>query len=131
MYSEEEVSVHDKAKDLWMTIHGGVYDLTDFLLKHPGGEEVLLKLAGQDGTVCFDEIGHTEEAIQLRETLKIGEVTGGGGGGGASKTRKNGPTVDDDDWVYEEPEKKSSPYLPVTIGLGVLVYAVVFYYLFF
>jgi len=55
-------------------IHGGVYNITKFYKEHPGGEEVLLKLAGQDATECFEAIGHSNEAIILRQNFKIGEI---------------------------------------------------------
>lgn len=74
IYTRNEVERHNKEEDLWLVIHGGVYDLTDFVKKHPGGEEVLINLAGQNGTVCFDDIGHSREAILLKETFKIGEI---------------------------------------------------------
>jgi len=74
-YTTEEVALHNNAEDLWIIIHGNVYNLTSFLTEHPGGEEVLLELSGRDGTECFDSIGHSEEAKLLREKFKIGEVT--------------------------------------------------------
>jgi cytochrome b involved in lipid metabolism len=41
-----QVSTHSKNNDCWIIIHGKVYDVTKFLQDHPGGEEVLLELAG-------------------------------------------------------------------------------------
>lgn len=67
--------------------------------------------------------------MQLKDTLQIGDLEGS-----FTPTQQpaqaagDEPTVDDDDWEYEEPKKESSPYLPLFIGLGVLVYAVLFYY---
>ena len=71
-----EVAKHNTAADLWIVYKDGVYDITKFLKEHPGGEEVLLNLAGKDSTKCFDDIGHSIEAIHLRETYKIGTVAG-------------------------------------------------------
>lgn len=90
IYTLEEVARHNSADDLWIIIHGSVYDLTSFLKEHPGGEEVLLDLAGQDGTICFDNIGHSNEAKLLREKFKIGELIEGDGGttDNQSSTRK-------------------------------------------
>lgn len=74
VYTIDEVARHNHAQDLWLVMHGEVYDITKFLTEHPGGEEVLLQLAGQDATECFDSVGHSEEAINLRKNFKIGEL---------------------------------------------------------
>ncbi|XP_012272640.1 cytochrome b5 [Orussus abietinus] len=133
-YSLGEVSRHDRAEDLWIVIHGKVYDLTRFLKEHPGGEEVLLNSAGKDGTTCFDDIGHSMEAIKLRDGFEIGEVAEKSedpGNKEAEHRATTQPAADDDDWEYQEPDKKTSPMLPVFVTLGVIVYAVVFYYLWY
>ena len=40
--------------EIWVAIHGVVYDLSHFLDKHPGGSRILLKQAGMDATQIFD-----------------------------------------------------------------------------
>ena len=34
-----------------------VYDVTEFLAEHPGGEEILLETAGTDSTEAFEDVG--------------------------------------------------------------------------
>ncbi|CAL9749495.1 unnamed protein product [Musa acuminata subsp. burmannicoides] len=49
----EELRKHNAATDLWISIQGGVYDVTDWVKDHPGGDLPLLSLAGQDATDAF------------------------------------------------------------------------------
>jgi sulfite oxidase len=44
----EEVEEHNDEDSMWFIWRGGVYDLTFFLLGHPGGTPRLLMAAGQD-----------------------------------------------------------------------------------
>lgn len=39
-----------------------------------GGEEVLLDVAGQDATEAFEDVGHSDEARETLEQLKIGNL---------------------------------------------------------
>lgn len=58
-----EVRRHNKPDDCWMIIHGRVYDLKDILSTHPGGSRILLKYAGMDATLPFDDVGHSMESL--------------------------------------------------------------------
>ncbi|KMT17941.1 hypothetical protein BVRB_2g034610 [Beta vulgaris subsp. vulgaris] len=51
--SEEELKTHNKRNDLWISIHGKIYNVTNWANYHPGGETPLLNLAGQDVTDPF------------------------------------------------------------------------------
>ncbi|KAH6693742.1 FMN-dependent dehydrogenase-domain-containing protein [Plectosphaerella plurivora] len=53
---DSEVAEHDSPESCWVIIHGKVYDMTDFLPDHPGGEQSILKHAGKDATAAYDPI---------------------------------------------------------------------------
>ncbi|KAE9615517.1 hypothetical protein Lal_00018389 [Lupinus albus] len=51
--TSEELQHHNKPGDLWISIQGKVYNVTDWSKVHPGGEVLILNLAGQDVTDAF------------------------------------------------------------------------------
>ncbi|KAL9228801.1 hypothetical protein vseg_004341 [Gypsophila vaccaria] len=51
--SEEELSNHNKKGDIWISINGKIYDVSDWLKDHPGGDLALLYFGGQDVTDVF------------------------------------------------------------------------------
>lgn len=69
-----EVAKHNDNKKTWIVIHNGVYDVTEFLNEHPGGEEVLLEQAGKDATEPFEDVGHSSDARELMAKYKVGEL---------------------------------------------------------
>ncbi|ORX50111.1 cytochrome b5 [Hesseltinella vesiculosa] len=77
VYSFEDVKAHQTKGDLWVVIHNKVYDITEFVLEHPGGEEVLLDEAGKDATESFEDIGHSDEARDILEKYIIGQLDEG------------------------------------------------------
>lgn len=48
-FTKEEVSKHSTDTDCWLIIDGKVYDVTDYILDHPGGDSIL-KNAGGDAS---------------------------------------------------------------------------------
>eukprot|EP00531_Pseudo-nitzschia_arenysensis_P017151 CAMPEP_0116122814 /NCGR_PEP_ID=MMETSP0329-20121206/4414_1 /TAXON_ID=697910 /ORGANISM="Pseudo-nitzschia arenysensis, Strain B593" /LENGTH=1127 /DNA_ID=CAMNT_0003616685 /DNA_START=306 /DNA_END=3689 /DNA_ORIENTATION=- len=52
----DELAKHNTEEDLWVAIHGVVYDLTEFAHEHPAGFKSIFDLAGTDGTEAFDAV---------------------------------------------------------------------------
>ncbi|KAG9248045.1 cytochrome b5-like heme/steroid binding domain-containing protein [Calycina marina] len=73
-YTYAEVSEHATKKDLLMVIHDKVYDAASFVDEHPGGEEVLLDVGGQDATEAFEDVGHSDEAREILDGLLVGAL---------------------------------------------------------
>ncbi|KAG6575202.1 Delta(8)-fatty-acid desaturase 2, partial [Cucurbita argyrosperma subsp. sororia] len=51
--TSEELLKHNKPGDLWISIQGKVYNVTDWAKEHPGGDTPFLNLAGHDVTDAF------------------------------------------------------------------------------
>ncbi|PSN39277.1 Cytochrome b5 [Blattella germanica] len=74
LYRREEVAHKNNSQNAWIVIHNSVYDVTQFLNEHPGGEEVLLEQAGKDGTEAFEDVGHSTDARDMMKKYKIGDL---------------------------------------------------------
>ncbi|KAJ3733857.1 FMN-dependent dehydrogenase-domain-containing protein [Lentinula guzmanii] len=76
-WSIEEVSKHGDATSCWLIIKNKVYDVTEFLSKHPGGPSIILKYAGCDATSAYEPI-HPPDAIQqyLSPSQHLGALKG-------------------------------------------------------
>lgn len=61
-------------KPAYLIYRGVVYDVTNYLERHPGGKKILFEYAGRDCTKDFDDMDHTNEAFSEMNKLKIGEV---------------------------------------------------------
>jgi cytochrome b involved in lipid metabolism len=42
----DELRQHVDEKDCWLAIHGKVYDVSSYLVDHPGGLDVMMEFAG-------------------------------------------------------------------------------------
>ncbi|KAH6605684.1 hypothetical protein Trco_004837 [Trichoderma cornu-damae] len=73
-FSYQDVAEHNTKKDLFVVIHDKVYDCTKFVDEHPGGEEVMLDVAGQDATEAFEDVGHSDEARETLAQLIVGDL---------------------------------------------------------
>lgn len=74
VYRIDEISKHTTESDLWFVRRGKVYNVTPFVDEHPGGLDTLLAVAGKDGTIDFDAVGHSQSAIEDLEKYYIGEL---------------------------------------------------------
>lgn len=85
----QDVAEHNTKNDMYMVVHEKVYDCTKFLDEHPGGEEVMLDVAGQDGTEAFEDVGHSDEAREALDKLFVGELKRMPGEDGPKRTVVN------------------------------------------
>ncbi|KAK1381272.1 cytochrome b5, seed isoform [Heracleum sosnowskyi] len=69
-----DVSVHDNPKDCWVIINAKAYDVTKFLDDHPGGDEVLLQVAGEDASEEFESAGHGSAARLMLDEYYVREI---------------------------------------------------------
>ncbi|GMM53167.1 Irc21 protein [Starmerella bacillaris] len=53
--NDEELKKHNSETDCWVVVNQRVYDVTEYLLYHPGGVQALMECAGQDATELFME----------------------------------------------------------------------------
>ena len=70
----EEVRKHNSRNSVWFVIHDKVYDVTQFMDEHPGGEEVLLEQAGKNATEIFEDVSHSADAKDLMKKYLVGEL---------------------------------------------------------
>ena len=61
---------------MWVTVHGKVFDLTEFYMEHPGGWDIIEEYGGKDGTIKFDIGNHTTADIRDMKKYYIGEYEG-------------------------------------------------------
>ncbi|KAJ2958700.1 hypothetical protein NQZ79_g5730 [Umbelopsis isabellina] len=69
-----QIASHNTKKDIYVAVHNKVYNITDFIEEHPGGEEVLLDEAGKDATESFEDIGHSDEAREILEKFYVADL---------------------------------------------------------
>lgn len=91
-YSLDEVAQHNTTGDLWVIIDQDVYDLSDFMDEHPGGQKgmreysphfsrvhfdllsllVLLGVSGKDATKKFWKYHRGSILNRYKERLQVG-----------------------------------------------------------
>jgi len=73
-FTYSDVSEHATKKDCFIVVHDKVYNASSFIDEHPGGEEVLLDVGGQDATEAFEDVGHSDEAREILDGLLVGKL---------------------------------------------------------
>ena len=84
-FTMAEIATHNSKTDCWTVISGQVYELTDFVNRHPGGNEVV-RACGIDATTLFTSrttedgqpigsgIPHSQVAQEQLDQLKLGTL---------------------------------------------------------
>lgn len=92
IFTSEDVEEHTTPDSCWVTRDGKVYDVTQFLQDHPGGDDLILKYAGKDvGEIMKDstEHDHSDSAYNMLDEFVIGRLGANAG-------------IVDENWVPSE-----------------------------
>lgn len=70
-----DVATHNSPNDCWSAIDGKVYNLTDWIGRHPGGSVVITSICGKDGSAGFNSQhqGQPKPAEELANFL-VGDL---------------------------------------------------------
>jgi sulfite reductase (NADPH) flavoprotein alpha-component len=77
VYDNSEVLIHNTPQNgYWMVIQGQVYDLSEFMYLHPGGERLIRTNAGLDATSSYEQVEHhlNSEVHAMLDLYKIGKI---------------------------------------------------------
>jgi cytochrome b involved in lipid metabolism len=73
-YTFDEVKKLATEGSYYIVIAGKVYDVTKYLMEHPGGHEILQASVGIDATGSFENLRHSEDARKQLQKLLIGKL---------------------------------------------------------
>lgn len=69
LITSAQLKSHNSATDCWVSLHNRkVYNVTDFLDQHPGGDDLITDFAGQDITNIMNDVVshiHSESAYEI------------------------------------------------------------------
>jgi len=75
-FTREEVAKHNTKESTWIIIDTRVYDLTRFSAMHPGGEGVILEVAGKEATDQFYGLHRQSVLNKYGPKYLIGTIVG-------------------------------------------------------
>lgn len=74
-YTMAEVALHATKESCWTVVERGVYDVTSFITKHPGGQSKVLGICGKDGSEKFGGQHEGDERAEgTLDSFKIGVI---------------------------------------------------------
>ncbi|MAC32754.1 MAG: cytochrome b5 [Haliea sp.] len=79
--SLEELALHNSEADCWMAIEGKVYNLSDYLPKHPTPASMLVPWCGKEATEGMRTKGygrdHSPMAWEMLQAYEVGTLADG------------------------------------------------------
>lgn len=72
-----QIAQHNTAEDCYYILYDSVYDFTDYLDRHPGGDTIMVPDCGRDATVSYEAFRrHTIQRLsrQADRLYLIGEA---------------------------------------------------------
>jgi cytochrome b involved in lipid metabolism len=77
LFDTSEVVLRNNPRDgYWMIVSGKVYDMSEFMHVHPGGDKIVLAYTGMDATHAYQQVQHdvNTEVDALLAMYQIGAV---------------------------------------------------------
>lgn len=76
--SKQEVAKHYRSDDAWLIVDNHVYDVTDYIRRHPGGRDILCAYLGRDSSKAFNQIsvharGKVDKALERMELARVSD----------------------------------------------------------
>lgn len=118
-FTRSQVEKNDEKDTMLFILHDKVYNVHSFLNEHPGGEEILLDHKGIDASEDFDDVGHSNDAMELMKKYQVGELV-------ESERKNQSPKKG---WVAgytKTGEKQSGPIVPFYLLIGGIALLVAF-----
>ena len=73
-FTKEKVAKHNSKSSCWIIINNLVYDVTNFLKDHPGGESILVSMGGKESTETFEMFHKLSVLDKHGKKYIIGEI---------------------------------------------------------
>jgi hypothetical protein len=70
-YQNYVMAGHDSTDRCLVGLHGHIYDMTPFIMSHPGSPETVMVHAGRDATAFFNNMRHSMVALRLARTMCV------------------------------------------------------------
>lgn len=75
VYTAADVAKHASRSSCWTIVGTGVYDITTFITRHPGGQAAVLALCGKNGTAMFrNQHGGARTPTAVLAGYRIGKL---------------------------------------------------------
>ncbi|KAI9499351.1 hypothetical protein BDB00DRAFT_796457 [Zychaea mexicana] len=106
-YTRDEVVSHNTPESCWVLYKGNVYDVTEFIQDHPGGDDLILDYGGKDVTAIMkDELEHehSEAAYEILEEYCIGVLAPSSDNKASTTPKTTTATLNGADEDYARPD---------------------------